>query len=123
MLVKLWLMLSGSILIALGIVISPLPGPFGAPVILFGLAVLLRSSVWLKRRFIRARARHPKLLGPIRALLRPGAKILALLWLQVLRLERLVLPRPARGLLRMRRGVKQLCRRPQSRSIQVCHIK
>jgi hypothetical protein len=115
LLIKLALMAAGAILIALGIVITPLPGPFGVPVILFGIAVLLRSSTWVKRQFVRLRVRHPKVLNPIRALLRPGAKVLALLWLQALRLERVVLPRPARALHRLRRGLKGAFRRPQSR--------
>jgi hypothetical protein len=111
LLLKLALMIGGAILIALGIVITPLPGPFGVPIILLGLAVLLRSSIWVKRQFVRLRAKHPKLLGPIRALLRPGAKILALLWLQALRAERAFMPKSMHGLYRLRPPPKGLFRR------------
>ncbi len=110
-LLKMALMIGGAILIALGIVITPLPGPFGVPIILLGLAVMLRSSVWIKRQFVKMRARHPKVLGPIRALLRPGAKIFALLWLQALRMERAVMPKPMQRLYRLRRRLKGLFRR------------
>ncbi len=109
--IKLALMAVGAMLIALGIVISPLPGPLGLPVMLLGLAVLLRSSIWVKRQFLRLRARYPKVLGPVRALLRPGAKVLALLYLQALRLERHLLPRQARTLHRLHRACKGLLRR------------
>ena len=85
---KLLMTALGVVLMAVGVVITPLPGPFGVPVMLLGLIILLRSSMWVKRRFMRLVRAHPKVLRPVRALLRPGAKVIALLWLHALRLER-----------------------------------
>ncbi|MBI5165468.1 MAG: hypothetical protein HY985_16380 [Magnetospirillum sp.] len=49
----------GVSLVVLGVVIAPLPGPGGLPVILLGTVVLLRSSAGMKRRWVRARRRWP----------------------------------------------------------------
>lgn len=101
---KLILMIAGVLLVALGLAISPLPGPLGLPVMLVGLVLLLRSSTWVKRQFVRLVHKYPKWLGPLRSLMRPHAKILAALWRFMLRAEGLVL-KPRNSLLRRMRRV------------------
>jgi hypothetical protein len=96
---KIIMMIAGTLLVALGLAISPLPGPLGLPVVLLGLVLLLRSSTWIKRQFVRLVHKYPKWLGPLRSLMRPHAKILAVLWRFMLRAEGLVL-KPRKSLLR-----------------------
>lgn len=86
----------GMLLIAVGVVGSLLPGHLGAPVLVVGLIVVLRNSPPSRRRFIDLQRRHPKVLYPIRRLLRREPEILPVAWQQVLRLERLLLPPPWR---------------------------
>jgi len=118
---KLLMTALGVVLMAVGVVITPLPGPFGVPVMLLGLIILLRSSMWVKRRFMKLVRAHPKVLRPVRALLRPGAKIIALMWLHALRLERRLLPKHRRFMYRFRHDVRAILRnrrpapRPETR--------
>jgi len=114
---KLLMSALGVVLMAVGVVITPLPGPFGVPVILLGLIILLRSSMWVKRLFVKLVHAHPKLLGPLRAMLRPGAKVVAMMWLQALRLERRLLPPHRRFMYRFRHNLRAVLRnrRPKPR--------
>lgn len=112
---KLLMTVLGVVLMAVGVVITPLPGPFGVPVILLGLIIVLRSSMWVKRLFVRLVRAHPRLLGPLRAMLRPGAKVIAMLWLQALRLERRILPKERRFLYRFHHDVKLILRNRRPR--------
>jgi hypothetical protein len=112
---KLLMSVLGIVLMAAGVVITPLPGPFGVPLILLGLIILLRSSMWVKRLFIRLVRAHPKLLRPLRTMLRPGAKVVAMLWLQALRLERRILPKERRFLYRFHHDVKMILRNRRPR--------
>ena len=114
-LLKLLMSVLGIILMAVGVVIMPLPGPFGVPVILLGLIILLRSSMWVKRRFVKLVQTHPKILRPLRAMLRPGAKIVAMLWLHALHLERRILPPHRRFMYRFRHDVKAILRNRRPR--------
>ena len=114
--VKLLMTLLGLGLMLLGVVITPLPGPFGVPIILVGLIILLRSSVWVKRLFIRLVRKYPKLLKPLRAMLRPGAKVVALLWLQALRVERRLLPARWRFMYGFRHDLRGLLRHRRKRA-------
>ena len=58
--VKRWaLMIGGLFVVLLGILIAPLPGPGGIPVIAVGLVLILKSSYWAKRQFIRAQRARP----------------------------------------------------------------
>jgi hypothetical protein len=107
---KLLMTVLGVALMAVGVVITPLPGPFGVPIILLGLIILLRSSMWVKRLFVKLVHAHPKLLGPLRAMLRPGAKVIAMMWLHTLRLERRLLPPNRRFMYRFRHDVKAILR-------------
>jgi len=114
---KLLMSALGVVLMAVGVVITPLPGPFGVPVILLGLIILLRSSMWVKRLFVKLVHAHPKLLGPLRAMLRPGAKVVAMMWLHALRLERRLLPPHRRFMYRFRHNLRAVLRnrRPKPR--------
>jgi len=50
----------GGLLIVLGMVISPLPGPGGIFLIAPGLALILKTSVWAKRHYVRVKRWQPK---------------------------------------------------------------
>ena len=96
-------MVAGSILVAVGAVGAVLPGHLGVPVLVVGLVMVLRSSHQARRQFIRVQRRHPKIVFPIRRLLRREPEVFPVAWQQVLRMEKMVLPRrwrPARGLRR-----------------------
>ncbi|ESQ76791.1 hypothetical protein [Asticcacaulis sp. AC402] len=107
-LLKILTSIAGILLMLFGIAIAPLPGPMGVPFFMFGLILLLRSSVWVKRRFVRLSRRFPKLVGPVRAMLRPGAKVVALMWLSTLRMERHILGRRLRFMNRIRQEFKAI---------------
>ncbi len=124
--IKVLMTLLGLGLMLVGVVITPLPGPFGVPIILLGLIILLRSSVWVKRLFVRLVQKYPRLLKPLRAMLRPGAKVVALLWLQAMRVERRLLPAKWRFMYRFRHDLKGLLRhrrksRPEPGPSKVMH--
>ncbi len=112
---KLSMSLLGLLLMAAGVVITPLPGPFGVPIILLGLIVLLKSSTWVKRLFIRLGQKYPRAVKPLRALLRPGAKVVALMWLHSLRLERRILSPRFRFMYRFRHEMKLLLKQRRHR--------
>ncbi len=107
-LLKVLMMIAGVVTMALGVIITPLPGPFGVPIIIVGLIILLRSSTWVKRQFVKQVKKHPRSFGKIRVMLRPGAKILALMWLNTLRCERRILSRKQRILYRVRNWLRGL---------------
>jgi hypothetical protein len=96
-----------SLLTAIGLIGTLLPGHLGLPVLVIGLIILLRNSRPARRRFIGLQRRHPKLVFPIRRLLRREPEVMPVAWQQVLRLERMILPRqwrPARAIRRRFRG-------------------
>ena len=98
----------GGLLVLAGIVIAPLPGPFGLPIAVAGLILVLKSSYWAKRMFIRAQRWKPKWVYPVRRLMRRKPEVAPVFWQQALRVERLIL-RESRGFLR--RGRLALKRR------------
>ncbi len=49
----------GWTIVAAGILIAPLPGPFGLQVALVGVVILLRNSADARRLFVRMRRRKP----------------------------------------------------------------
>jgi len=113
LILKVVLTVLGILLMLAGVAISPLPGPMGLPVVVLGLIITLRASPWAKRRFVRLYSRHPKWFGPVRRLLRKRAKIAAILWMQMLRIERFF----GRGRLKILRAIRRLFRhRPTRRS-------
>jgi len=62
---KRWALMAGGLFVVLlGFLIAPLPGPGGVPVIAVGLMLILKSSFWAKRQFIRAQYARPKWVYP-----------------------------------------------------------
>jgi hypothetical protein len=103
-----WLLLIvGGLVVLAGILIAPLPGPGGIPVIVVGLMIMLRNSFAARRQFVRFQRAHPKLIFPIRRLLRKEPEVLQVAWQQALRMERLVIPRSWRVASRARRALKR----------------
>jgi Putative transmembrane protein (PGPGW) len=50
----------GVILIILGVVLAPLPGPGGIFLIAPGLALILKTSMWAKRHYVKFKRWQPK---------------------------------------------------------------
>jgi Putative transmembrane protein (PGPGW) len=65
----------GIVLIIAGFVIAPLPGPGGIFLIAPGLALVLKTSMWAKRRYVRLKRWQPRA-GQLadKALRRPSAR-------------------------------------------------
>lgn len=101
------LLAAGILVIVAGVLIAPLPGPGGIPVIAVGLVLVLRSSYWAKRLFIRAQYARPKWVYPFRRLLRKNPDIAPVFWQQALRAEKVVLKRTDRRLTRLRRWTRR----------------
>lgn len=80
----------GFLVIVLGVLIAPLPGPGGVPVITLGLILVLRASTGAKRLFIKACRRWPRTLSPIRRLLRRNSPFVSIVWQMMLRAERFI---------------------------------
>jgi predicted membrane chloride channel (bestrophin family) len=101
------LVLLGVLIVLAGILIAPLPGPGGLPVIVLGLMLVLRNSFKARRHFVKFQRAHPKMVFPIRRLLRREPEVLAVAWQQTLRIERLILPARFRVCVKMRRRVRR----------------
>jgi hypothetical protein len=101
------MVLLGLSIIAAGILIAPLPGPGGIPVIVVGLMVVLRNSFKARRQFVRLQRAHPRWISPIRRLLSRDPEFLLLFYQQTLRVERILIPRR----LRVVKGVRRRFRR------------
>ena len=103
----------GLAIMAVGIPIALLPWLHipGALILATGLVVVLRNSFSARRTFIRAQRRHPKIVFPIRRLIRREPQVIAVAWQATLRTERLILPHKLRFLGRVRRWVWALPRR------------
>lgn len=56
----------GWLVFALGIVVSPLPGPGGIPIILIGTIIVLRNSWDARRFFVRMKRRYPTTVWPLK---------------------------------------------------------
>lgn len=97
------LVLVGLLIVIAGVLVAPLPGPGGIPVIVVGLMIILRNSFKARRRFVRFQHAHPRLVTPFRRLLRRDPQILLMSWRQALRIERMVVPRKLRIAVRSRR--------------------
>lgn len=50
----------GILLIVVGIIIGPLPGPGFIPLFIAGLTLLLRYATWSKRLYVRLKRRWPR---------------------------------------------------------------
>jgi hypothetical protein len=109
---KRWALMAGGLLVVLlGILIAPLPGPGGVPVIAVGLMLILKSSFWAKRQFIRAQYARPKWVYPFRRLMRKKPEFAPVFWQQALRAEKVVLKRPRRRLTRVRKKLRRYFRK------------
>ncbi|HEY0832599.1 MAG TPA: hypothetical protein VGE72_01715 [Azospirillum sp.] len=62
---QLVLIAMGWTIIGLGLLLAPLPGPGGLPVLLVGGVILLRNSPNARRLFVRMKRRHPRLFRPV----------------------------------------------------------
>lgn len=105
------MLVAGLLVILAGIIIAPLPGPGGIPVIALGLILVLRSSYWAKRLFIRAQYARPRWVYPFRRLLRRRPEFGPVFWQQALRAEKMVLKRADRRLARARRRARRFIRK------------
>jgi len=101
------LMALGVAIVLLGILIAPLPGPGGIPVIVVGLMVLLRNSFWAKRQFVRFQRAHPRTVFPIRRLLRREPEVFPVFWQGFLRMERVALGKQQRFLKKLRKRFRK----------------
>jgi len=101
----------GVLVVLLGIVIAPLPGPMGVPVMVVGLILILRSSYTARRWFVLAQRRWPKALTPIRRLLGRNPPFAQVFWQQTLRVERVVTSKGHRVIARLRKKLKPFWRR------------
>jgi hypothetical protein len=101
----------GVFVVLLGIVIAPLPGPMGVPVMVVGLILVLRSSYTARRWFVLAQRRWPKPLTPIRRLLGRNPPFAQVFWQQILRVERVVTSKGHRVIARLRKKLKPFWRR------------
>jgi hypothetical protein len=106
-LVRFGLVLLGLVIIAAGVLIAPLPGPGGLPVIVVGLMIVLRNSFKARRHFVKIQRAHPKMIFPIRRLLRREPEVVPVFWQQYLRVERLVLPKKVRFAVKARRRMSR----------------
>jgi hypothetical protein len=97
----------GGIIMLAGLILAPLPGHIGLPLLVIGLMIVLRNSFRAKRTFLRFQHAHPKMVFPIRRLMRREPEIVLVFWQQYLRVERLVLPKRIRFAVRSRRGLKR----------------
>lgn len=101
------MMLLGFAIIIAGILIAPLPGPGGIPVIVVGLMIVLKNSFKARRQFVKLHRAHPKMLSPIRRLLRRDPEFVAVFYQQTLRVERVLLPRRVRFITPLRRRFRR----------------
>ena len=104
----------GLVLVVAGFLIAPLPGPLGVPLTVAGLMLVLRNSFRARKQFVRFQHAHPKLLFPLRRLLRREPEVFPVAWQQVLRMERLIVPRRWRVAKRWRQSFKRRSLQRQS---------
>lgn len=92
-----WMLIGlGSVLIAVGGLAQLTPLPIHLPalfVLVGGLVLVLRSSYSARRTFIKVQRKHPKMVFPLRRLLRREPEVMPVAWQQILRTERAILPR------------------------------
>ena len=101
------MVLLGFAIIAAGVLIAPVPGPGGIPVIVVGLMIVLRNSFKARRQFVKLHRAHPKVLSPIRRLLRRDPEFMPVFYHQTLRVERILLPRSIRFIKPLRRRFRR----------------
>jgi hypothetical protein len=104
---RLGLVVIGLLIVLTGVLIAPLPGPMGLPVVVVGLMIVLRNSFRARKQFIRFQRAHPKMIFPLRRLLRREPEVMPVAWQQALRIERLILPKDWRRAARWRKSLKR----------------
>ena len=83
----------GLVLMAGGFVLALLPGHLGLPLLVVGLILVLRNSRSARKQFIHLQRRHPRVVFPLRRLIRRDPEIFPVLWQQALpKLKRLIVP-------------------------------
>ena len=97
----------GGVIMLAGLVLAPLPGHIGLPMLVVGLMIVLRNSFKARRRFVAFQKAHPKMVFPIRRLMRREPEIVLVFWQQYLRMERLVLPKRVRFAVKTRRHIRR----------------
>ena len=103
-----WLLIGfGLVLMLLAVPLVALPGHLGLPLMVVGLMIVLRNSFSAKRHFLRMQYAHPKMVFPIRRLMRRDPEIIQVFWQQYLRMERLVLPKRARFAVKSRKALRR----------------
>jgi hypothetical protein len=102
----------GLFIMLVGLVTAPLPGHLGLPILIVGLMIVLRNSFKARRRFVRIQKAHPKMIFPLRRLLRREPEVAPVAWQQVLRMERLIVPKRYRFAVRSRRWLSRRGRGP-----------
>jgi hypothetical protein len=94
----------GIALMLVGLAMELLPTHlFGLPLLIGGLMLVLRNSMKARRRFVRMQHSHPNFVFPLRRLMRREPEVFPVAWQQLLRMERVVLPKRARFAIRTRR--------------------
>jgi len=101
----------GWCLIVVGVPGALLPGHLGLPFLIAGLIIVLRTSLHARRQFIGLQRRHPKVIFPIRRLLRREPEVFPVAWQQLLRFERMIVPKRWRMARRWRRRMLDRPRR------------
>jgi len=99
----------GAILVLVGLGIEFLPLPLHLPgmaVVVIGLMLVLRNSFKARRRFVQIQRSHPRMVAPVRRLLRREPEVVQVFWQAYLRSERLMLPKRFRFAVRVRRYFK-----------------
>jgi len=82
----------GSLMVIAGFPLALLPGHTGLFLLVIGLILVLRNSPRSRRKFILLQQRHPRVVFPVRRLIRREPEVLPVLWQQALRIEKLILP-------------------------------
>ena len=107
-----WLLIAlGCVVMVAGAFLAVLPFHVGLPLLVVGLMIVLRNSFNARRQFVRMQRAHPKMVFPIRRLMRREPEILQVMWQQYLRMERLVLPSKARFAVKSRRYIRRRFRK------------
>ena len=99
----------GGLFILVGLTIEFLPLPLHLPgmaVVVIGLMLVLRNSFKARRLFVEIHRSHPRMVSPMRRLLRREPEVVQVFWQVYLRSERLMLPKRLRFAVRVRRYVK-----------------
>ena len=99
---RIGLLVLGGLIMAVGAVLALFPFHVGVPLLVVGLMVVLRKSLPARKEFIRLQRRHPNWVFPLRRLMRREPEVIPVVWQQVLRTERLVLPARYRFVRRLR---------------------